>query len=228
MQDWPLTWVWVFLYYTWNSGAGSHSTAKLLSLPGDTSIFGNTLITCPSKMPLDMVLDQADWNVGKSLSPPAKKEPERLLTDNEVEVAWERAGEFQGKNIPVGLMGVVICQDSGSGYRRGCTAFTALGHLQKSATTSTHQQAQTALLSGHTMNDRGWEVLYRPAQQQNLQEQLRKRHSCCCAEPAWRTAVHFKEVNLDLWDTPIFLEGGSSAGVFPLNGRQWPFLNSFF
>lgn len=68
----PYITVWVFLYHTWNSGAGSHSTAQLLFLPRHTSFLGNTFITCPTKMPLGMVLDQADWNVGKSLSPPRK------------------------------------------------------------------------------------------------------------------------------------------------------------
>lgn len=160
----PYMTVWVFLYYTWNSGAGSHSIAELLSLPGDTSFLGNTLITCPSKMPLGMVWDQADWNVGESLSPPARKEPEGLLTDNEVEVAWERPGEFQGKNVDMGFMGVLICPGSDSGYRWGCTACTALDHLQKGATTSRHQQVQAALLSGHVMNDTVWEMLFWPVQ----------------------------------------------------------------
>lgn len=160
----PYMTVWVFLPCMWNSSAGSHSIAELLSLPGDTSFLGNTLITRPSKMLLGMVLDQAGWNVGKSLSPPARKEPERLLTDNEVEVAWERAGELQGRNVHMGFMGVLICPGSGSGYRWGCTACTALEHLQKVAATSRDQQVQVTLLSGHTMNDMVWEMLFWPVQ----------------------------------------------------------------
>lgn len=163
---------------------------------------------------------------GKSLSP-AWKEPERRLTDNEVEVAWERAGEFQGKNIPVGFMGLLICQGSGSGRRWGCTPCTALGHLQKSATTSRHQQVQVALLSGHARNDRVWEMLFWPVQhQQKLeqeQEQPRIRHSCCCAEPAERTAVYFWEVNLGLWETSMSFERRIFSLSLPLEGETMAF-----
>lgn len=218
----PYMTMWVFLYYMWNSGAHSHSIAELLSLPGDTSFLGNTLITCPSKMPLGMVWDQAHWNVGKSLSPPARKEPERLLTDNEVEVAWERAGEFQGK---IGVRGSPVLSRQWQWLQMGLHCLHSPGAPTKECH---HQQVQAALLSAHAMDDMVWEMLFWPVQQQHLQEQLRIRQSCCCAEPAWGTAVYFWEVNLHLLETPIFLKGGSSAWIFPLNGRQWPFLSSFF
>lgn len=156
----PYMTVWVVLYYTWNFGACSHSIAELLSLPGDTFLeilSSHFLVRCSLVWPWIKQIEM--WE--KSHSPPARKEPETLLTDNEVEIAWERAGEFQGKNIHMGFIGVLICQGNGSGYRWDCTG---LGHLQKSATTSRHQQVQVALLSGHKMNDTVWEMLFWPVQ----------------------------------------------------------------
>lgn len=55
---------------------------------------------------------------------------ERLLTDNEVEVAWERVGELQGKSIPAGFMGFPICCGGGTGCRCPGAVCVVLGHPQ--------------------------------------------------------------------------------------------------
>jgi len=151
---------------------------------------------------------------------------ERLLTDNEVEVAWERVGKFQGESMPAGFVGILICCGGGTGCGCPRTVQAVPGHPQPVPPPGTAAGSVRLAESSRKEGQGSGNALLTNAIA-TFAKKDSMRHSGHCAEQTWRPAVYFWEVNLGLWDTPAFLKGRFAAWVFPLKGKQSPFLSSF-
>lgn len=113
--------------------AGSHSIAELPPLPGDTpflSPLGN-----PFKHVLGRFLMVWSWIKcsemwGNPILLQHGTNWEGLLIASEGEVVWERAGVFQGENIPAGFVGLPVCRGGVTACRCPGTVEWGLRRLQ--------------------------------------------------------------------------------------------------